>query len=377
MPYALDRLVDYSRDALIAELKRVAKLVEDPVLSEKRFRAHARVSHMPYLRRFGSWGQALAEAGLKHRYGGPSVTYKLRRRAGGRLSDDELLALLRRVARPDGTVSALDVERLSPVSWTTYRRRFGSWPEAVRRAGLRQSKMARVYDERECFENLRTLWTHYGRAPVLEETKRPPSTVGPAAYQRRFRSWNRALAAFVEWANAQETRAATRAKKAKDGAHNAGPPSPGARGLGGGATSDAGGGAESAEPRKAPAPRWAPEDRRHIPMGLRFKVLERDHYRCTACGDSPAITRGCKLHLDHIVPWSQGGSSVPENLRTLCAACNFGKGARHPNPLPPERQSKGGAGGEPNGRTGWRKHAAPPLPSSVIILSPSKDEPPS
>ncbi|MCC7045187.1 MAG: HNH endonuclease [Alphaproteobacteria bacterium] len=53
-----------------------------------------------------------------------------------------------------------------------------------------------------------------------------------------------------------------------------------------------------------------------------------------------ALTRDVKLHVDHIEPWSLGGKSLAENLRTLCAACNFSKGARRPAPLPP------GEGGE-------------------------------
>ncbi len=89
------------------------------------------------------------------------------------------------------------------------------------------------------------------------------------------------------------------------------------------------------------AMRAAPEDRRHIPMHLRFKVLERDGFRCVACGDSPALTRGVKLHIDHIEPWSKGGKSTIDNLRTLCAACNHGKGARRQTvPLP---SAEGGA----------------------------------
>lgn len=324
MPYALDRLVDYSAESLAAELRRVAALVDHPVLTAKRFRAMSRVSHHSYLRRFGTWRDALEAVGLAHRYGGPRVTAKMRAKAARRMSDGELLDLLRSVARPDGTVTTEDVAQKTPVTWLAYRARFGSWGEAVRRAGLRQSPQARLHDDRECLENLRLLWTHYGRAPRFEEAARPPSRVGPAAYLRRWRSWNRAIHAFVAWANAGRRGDDAPALKGR-------PPRGRARGT------------------KPGASRFAPEDRRHIPMHLRFKVLERDGFRCVACGDSPALTRGVKLHIDHIEPWSKGGKSTPDNLRTLCAACNHGKGARRQTvPLPSAttpRASRGPAEG--------------------------------
>lgn len=34
------------------------------------------------------------------------------------------------------------------------------------------------------------------------------------------------------------------------------------------------------------------------------------------------------MHGDHMVPWSQGGLTVQENLQVLCGACNLRKGAR-------------------------------------------------
>lgn len=54
--------------------------------------------------------------------------------------------------------------------------------------------------------------------------------------------------------------------------------------------------------------------------------LQRDSFRCVACGRSPATDAGVVLHLDHIVPFSEGGRTNLENLRTTCADCNLGKG---------------------------------------------------
>jgi 5-methylcytosine-specific restriction endonuclease McrA len=65
---------------------------------------------------------------------------------------------------------------------------------------------------------------------------------------------------------------------------------------------------------------------RNINEKTRLKVLKRDHYTCVKCGRSPATQRGCILHIDHIVPFSKGGSNEIENLQTLCDKCNLGKG---------------------------------------------------
>lgn len=57
----------------------------------------------------------------------------------------------------------------------------------------------------------------------------------------------------------------------------------------------------------------------------RFFVLSRDRFTCQYCGaKAPDVT----LHIDHVIPYSRGGTSSPENLKTACADCNLGKGAR-------------------------------------------------
>jgi len=49
---------------------------------------------------------------------------------------------------------------------------------------------------------------------------------------------------------------------------------------------------------------------------LRQLVYERDGRRCRYCGSNGP------LQLDHVLPWSAGGSDTSDNLRTLCASCN-------------------------------------------------------
>lgn len=45
-------------------------------------------------------------------------------------------------------------------------------------------------------------------------------------------------------------------------------------------------------------------------------IYERDGDRCTECGSIG------HLQLDHVVPWSAGGSDRSDNLRSLCADHN-------------------------------------------------------
>jgi len=64
---------------------------------------------------------------------------------------------------------------------------------------------------------------------------------------------------------------------------------------------------------------------RRINWRLRAQILIRDSCICQMCGASPAKNPDVQLHVDHIIPWSKGGETLPENLQTLCATCNIGK----------------------------------------------------
>ena len=68
-------------------------------------------------------------------------------------------------------------------------------------------------------------------------------------------------------------------------------------------------------------------ERRKLTKKLRFRILDRDDYRCVICGVDAASDRSVRLDVDHIVPISRGGKTTQDNLRTLCSQCNNGKGA--------------------------------------------------
>ena len=64
---------------------------------------------------------------------------------------------------------------------------------------------------------------------------------------------------------------------------------------------------------------------RHITNSVRNDVLERDGYQCVYCGATD------ELAIDHIFPFSRGGSNTPDNLQVLCRSCNSSKGDSIPD----------------------------------------------
>ena len=84
--------------------------------------------------------------------------------------------------------------------------------------------------------------------------------------------------------------------------------------------------------------RSAPKRRRRqiLRATIRWRILERDRFRCRTCGRGPRSRSAVTLHVDHIIPVSRGGTNDPSNLRTLCSECNIGRGAGR-KPLPPVR----------------------------------------
>ena len=53
---------------------------------------------------------------------------------------------------------------------------------------------------------------------------------------------------------------------------------------------------------------------------LRKQIMLRDNYTCQMCGKYMPDEVG--LHIDHIIPISKGGKTVPSNLQVLCSKCN-------------------------------------------------------
>jgi hypothetical protein len=300
--FELDRLLVYDVASFVAEIQRVAALVTEPALTRAAFDRIARVDSSTIVKRLGGWREALDLAGLGERYSGRTVSETMRNQRARMLTDEELVAELRRVADILGTrtLTREAFRRHSDgVNDAAVARRFGSWANGLRRADLELSPLGRRWTDEDYFENLLEVWTHYGRPPRYAEMNLPPSRITAGGYENKFGTWGRAKVVFVKRVNAD---LGTTASVATDKPKQLRPP----------------------EPRT----RSTPEDRRTIPLGIRYRILSRDHFRCTVCGRSPATDVSVTLHVDHVTPLARGGKTVEENLRTLCADCNLGKAAR-------------------------------------------------
>lgn len=214
-------------------------------------------------------------------------------------SDEELLDDMRRCAKAIGrdTITIAQYGEIGKAHPCTIQRRFGSWFNALRLAGLQPSRSKIGITNEELFENLKSLWISLGRQPRYDEVKAPSSQFSVGTYEYRFDTWTKALRAFVAWVNS-------------DGPEQ-------------NPQEEAGREAVDSTIQRAATKR---RTRREISERQRFRILVRDGFRCRACGASPLEQRGIELHVDHIVPWSKGGETTDDNLETKCKRCNLGKG---------------------------------------------------
>jgi hypothetical protein len=221
-------------------------------------------------------------------------------------TDEALLAELRRVAAlvPSGQrlTQATYEKQGGRASRVTFLRKFGGWKQALEKAGLDHlhgsyPQLTSQLTDSGCFENLASVWTHYGRPPQYREMFRAPSAIQGKTYVTRWGTWRKALKAFVDWANSEASSE----------------PIP-----------------VSEQPMAVVTPAAhksrTEADCRDVRPGLRFKVFMRDRFRCVACGRSPATHLNIELHADHVRSVVDDGKTTLENLQTLCRDCNLGKG---------------------------------------------------
>jgi len=297
---------DSSDEAIIAEIRRVDAIVGEKFLTAADFNKHGKIHSSTIRRRFGGWKNTLEKAGIGGKYSGVAVSGKMKSQSAKNLTDEQILSELKRIAKElnHDYVTQEEVNSHSKIiaaSAVIYR--FGSWLQGLEKAGLKKSDAYRIKSsENELFENILNVWTHYGRQPFYSEMGKAPSTISAGTYESRFGSWRKALEAFVKKMN-QDGSDDEKKLEQKE---------------------------LEPESKKEAKPFIASgQDRHGIPLGLRYRVLSRDRFKCVRCGATPASDPTAKLHVDHIIPFSKVRETKFENLQTLCEECNLGKGNRY------------------------------------------------
>ena len=207
--------------------------------------------------------------------------------------DDVLLDDLKMIANKLGkkSITRYDYDEHGKFSTTTFVRRFGSWFNALEKAGLEKTRTPMNLPKEELFHNLEEMWVKLGRQPRYGEVTKPLSKYSVGTYEHRFGTWLKALKAFVEYINNE-----------------------------GGALP------QTSEQNPSQVKSSAThKTTRNINWRLRFVVMRRDDFKCQSCGRSPATDPGVILHVDHKKAWANGGETTQENLQTLCSVCNIGK----------------------------------------------------
>lgn len=220
-----------------------------------------------------------------------------------KIPDEEIIADLKRVAAElkQDFLTISQYAKFGKFDSSVPQRRFDSWSKATALAGLRKAKIqqnARLSDE-ELFKNLEGVWTKLGRQPRSSEMFPPVSKYSSSVYHRHFGGWLIALETFVDYINADKTDEAENVNNLAN---------------------------EITSVDEASGQVFRHKTKREMSDRLRFRILMRDGFMCNKCGRSPIKEREVELHVDHIIPWSKGGETTPENLETKCSQCNLGKG---------------------------------------------------
>lgn len=156
-------------------------------------------------------------------------------------------------------------------------------------------------------QDIERIWIKLGRQPTSSDIKKGVSKYSLHAYAEHFGGWRGALEAFIEYINSDipDKKDVIDSELCNVG--------------------------DDKEEIKAKTDIHSQNDIKHktsrnVSPGIRWKVMQRDNFKCRICGASPSTDSSVQLHIDHIVPWSKGGETTYENLQILWSKCNLGKG---------------------------------------------------
>lgn len=234
------------------------------------------------------------------------MDYKFQRKRLNEIPESKILEELEKAAKHFNYTEFgwRELSKVADISGTTVKKHFGTWRkglEALRthlqQKGLDLSKRSyspnRIYSDKELFDEMERVWQKVGQRPSRTEWEISRPKISYTTYKQRFGGWTNACLKFIEYKMGGSVLVDTELPEVKQ--------------------------VRSDKNRNKAA------IGRSVPLSVRLKVLDRDAYRCILCGRSPATDIGVKLHIDHKIPFSKGGSSTINNLQTLCQDCNLGK----------------------------------------------------
>lgn len=293
-----------SDEELINDILRVAKLCDTNTLSRSTYEKHGKYGGTTISKRFGSWNNAMERAGLSiYKHNG----YKHQQCE----NDEDFFEDMRRVASQlqKTYITSGEYKQYGQYDCSSKLHRFGSWNAILEKADLsptpfRLGKGKEISDE-ELFQDIERVWIKLGRQPTITDVKNGEFSFGQNTFVRRFGGWRGTLEAFVKYINSEDETKPVNDEIEDKPYRETSPP-----------TKEI----QATTPHKS-----SRKTTRDINLRLRFKVMQRDNFKCCICGKSPATSPNVTLHIDHIKPWSKGGETTIDNLQTLCSECNLGK----------------------------------------------------
>lgn len=134
-----------------------------------------------YQKYFKSYSEVCRKANLEPNNGGPYERY----------TDQELLKHLRKLADKLGRTPRS--KELHQPSRSTYHKRFGSYSEACRQAGLEPRKVKVDKTSKELLKGLKEYSEKVGRTPTQKDLSNCDRLPSVGTFQRRFGSWKKAI----------------------------------------------------------------------------------------------------------------------------------------------------------------------------------------
>lgn len=290
-------------EEIIMDIKKVANKLNKDYISISIYKSNGKYSQCAIQGHFGTWKNALILAGLRTERNRDELK---------QIKNEDYINDLKKVAihLNKSTVLFADYKLYGKYAAEHIFSRFQTWDDALFKAGLQPTGLSHHrIDEQTLIDEIERIWIELGRQPTSTDiSKTNISKYSLDTYKRRFGSWRKALEAFVEYVNSEqlvedddeiEIANIYIASNEK--------------------------GIDKNHRKEIVIQKRIHKTSRNINARLRFKVMQRDNFKCCACGTSPAKDPDVVLHIDHIIPWSKGGETVEENLQTLCSKCNLGK----------------------------------------------------